>query len=194
MRAGRAGKRMATTRSPWGGTAPSAPRVGSGRAALAKRAKARGGKERRAATAAARRALNRGSGNRRSRRGAGEGRLIRPVRGAWNELVRQGRSAQQRFLVRQRLRPILLALAAAWVLWTFLLGDASLFRLWSVRHENSDLTSEIRQLESRDTRVRDDVRALRSGDEPELIERLAREEHAMVRDGETLVRFVPAEP
>lgn len=182
---------MTTTRSPWGDAPPQKPRPGSGRTALAKRAKARGGRERRAATAAARRALDRGTGNRRARRRSGDGRLSRPVRGVWNELVRQSRSVQQRFLVRQRLRPIVLALAAAWIIWTFLLGDASLFRFWSIRHENEDLAAEIVRLEARDASVREDVRALRAGDRPELIESLARQEHAMVRDGEKLIRFVP---
>ena len=99
---------------------------------------------------------------------------------------------QQKYLARQRLRHIALALLAVWVVWTFLLGDSNLFRLWSVKRENAALNVEIQELEGREQALERDVDALSTGKDPQLIEDLAREEHAMVRDGETLVRFVPA--
>lgn len=180
---------MAQTRSPWGNSAPQAPRPGSGRAALSRRASARGGRERRSSAAAARRAMDRGSGGRRrsSREG---GALAKPIRGAWNELVRHGRTVQQGFLATQRLRHVLVALAAVWVIWTFLLGEASVPRLFRVKHENAGLTEEIGALEAREAALKKEVRALETGSDPELVQKLAREEHAMVKDGEKLVRFV----
>jgi cell division protein FtsB len=183
---------MAQTRSPWGNTAPQAPRPGSGRAALARRATARGGRERRTAAAAARRARDRGSsGRRRSPRDGGA--IGKPIRGAWNELVRHSRTVQQGFLATQRLRHVLLALAAVWVIWTFLLGEASLPRLLSVRHDNGKLAHEISELEGREATLKKEVKALETGSDPALVERLARKEHAMVREGEQLVRFVDEE-
>lgn len=180
---------MARAGSPWGDSPPRKPKVGSGRAALAKRAKARGGRERSSSTEAARRAMDRKRGSGRRKRG--DGILGKPVRGAWNEIVRHSKSVQKRFLVTQRMRNVALALAAIWVVWTFVLGDASVVRLWSVKRENARLDAHIEQIEVQQAELQKDVRALRSGSNPQLIEDLARDEHAMIKPGEKLVRFVP---
>lgn len=176
------------TAGAWGSSTPKRPKPGAGREALSRRAKARGGKERRASAQAARRALSRGPSGRR-RRKIGDGKLTRPVRGAWNQFVRYSKSVQKRFLVTQRLRNLVLAIAGVWVAWTFLLGDASLIRLWSVRRANVRTDAQIRQLETREIELKEEVHALSTGNDPATIERLAREEHALVRDGEKLVRF-----
>jgi cell division protein FtsB len=184
---------MAGVRGPWGDAPPRKPKPGSGREALARRARARGGSERRKAAEAARRGLTRGSGNRRTRR-PGDGRLTRPVKGAIQELVRHSRTVQQKFLVTQRLRHIGLALAALWVVWTFLIGDTSLIRLWSVGRQNHRLAEENERLHLQEAELKAEVRALSGNSDPEALEKAARVEHAMVRDGETIVRFYdPAE-
>ena len=184
---------------PWGDRPPRRPAVGAGRAALKKRAKAGGGGESASAAAAARRALGRVRGGRGARRdGGGRGRngrsgagagLGAPMRGAAAGLMRWSRVFEQRFLLRQRLRTILIALAAVWIVWTFLLGDASLPRLWMVDHRNDRLVVEIEEMAAREARLKAEVVALESKRSAPEFERIAREEHALVRDGEVLVRF-----
>jgi cell division protein FtsB len=181
--------------SPWGDTPPRRPATGAGRAALAKRARARGGAERRASAEAARRGLSRGRSNRRARRRSDrpDGDLLRPVRRGWGFLVQHSRHFRQRFLLQRRIRHLVLAVAVAWAAWTFLLGDAGVPRLLSLKHQNGHLEREIGALEAEQARLEAEVKALAKGDRT-AIERVARDEHAMVRDGEVLVRFyVPEE-
>ncbi len=184
---------MAGVGGPWGDAPPRMPKPGSGRAALAKRAQARGGGERRKAAEAARRGLTRGSGNRRPRRSGDGGRLTRPVKGAIQSVVRHSRAVQQKYLEAQRLRNVALALAGLWVLWTFLIGDASLPRLWSVDRQNHRLTTEIETMQQHEAELKAEVRSISGRQDPEALERAARVEHAMVRNGEVLVRFYDPE-
>lgn len=185
---------MAVKVGPWGGSPPRKPKVGAGRAALTKRAKARGktGAKRaskaqeRTRAEAARRGLSRGR-----RRGGNGKRFGRPIRGATNELRRYYGLFEQRFLTRQRLRTILLALAAAWAMWTFVIGDAGVFRLLHVKHQNAQLAPEIEALTREEQELQRQVRALEKAD-PVTVEHVAREQHALVKDGEVLVRFYDA--
>lgn len=154
---------------------------GAGRAALAKRAQARGGRERRQSAAAARRALRRGKPSRPDRG--------RRIRGAAAELRRVSRLVEQKFVTRQRLRHVALALAGIWVLWTFALGDASLPRLWSVRSQNHKLAARIDELRIQAKQLEDEVRALDDPSDRDAMEKRAREDLGYVRDGEVLVRF-----
>jgi cell division protein FtsB len=167
---------------PWGKRPPRKPRVGAGRAALAKRAKVRGGGEQRAAQAA-RRALTRGRKRRKSRG------LQLSRWGPAAELLRFSRVFEQKFLNRQRLRHLVVALAGVWLAWTFLIGDASLPRLWSVERENAALEAEIEKLTRHEERLAADVKALENPRDKRALELVARDEHALVRDGEKLVRF-----
>ena len=167
---------------PWGDRPPRKPRVGAGRAALAKRAKSRGGGERKRSAAAARRGLSRGRGRRRK-----GFRLSEWAPAA--ELMRFSRLFEQKFLNRQRLRNLVFAVVGAWVAWTFLIGDASLTRLWFVRHQNARLQREIDGLSADEAHFQGDVTALANPRNREALELVARDEHALVRDGETLVRF-----
>ena len=176
---------------PWGERPPQRPKVGAGRTALARRAKARGGGERRDSAVAARRGLSRGSGNRRGRKRIDPGVLV-PVRRGWGVLAQHTRHFQQRFLAQRRLRHILVAIAVGWVAWTFLIGDAGLPRLLALRHGNAKLEGEVAGMEAVQVDLETDVRALEQGDRA-MIEWIARDEHAMVRDGEVLVRFFDPE-
>jgi cell division protein FtsB len=165
--------------------------VGAGRAALAKRAKA-GGKrgsrtQERKRAEAARRGLSRGK-----RRGGSGKSFGRPIKGAANELMRFYGLFEQKFLIRQRLRTILLTLAAAWALWTFVIGDAGVFRLLHVKHQNEQLAPEIEKLQRQEQELLADVKALEQAD-PVTVEHVAREQHALVKDGEVLVRFYDGE-
>jgi len=176
---------------PWGERPPRRPKVGAGRTALAKRAKARGGRESRASAVAARRGLSRGTGNRRARKRVDPGALA-PMRRGWGVLAQHTRHLQQRFLAQRRLRHLVVAIALGWVAWTFLLGDASLPRLLALRHRNAKLEGEVTGMETEQSSLETDVRALEKGDRA-MIERIARDEHAMVKDGEILVRFYDPE-
>lgn len=173
--------------NPWGERPPRRPKVGAGRTALVRRVAARGGNERQRAAEAARRGMQRGPSGRLLKRMA-EVELPAPVKTAFVEVVRQSRLVQEKFLPRQRLKPLLLALAGLWVLWTFVLGDAGIPRLFWVRYQNSRLEHRITQLEVDNARLQSEVKELKSGG-AETVERIAREEHAMVKDGEVLVRF-----
>jgi cell division protein FtsB len=161
--------------------------VGTGRAALVRRVTARGGNEQRRAAEAARRGLRRGPSGRLLQRVA-RVELPTPVRSAFAEVVRHSRVVQQKFLQRQKLRTIGIGLAVIWAVWTFVLGDAGIPRLLWVQWQNGRLAHEIERLEVENARLNEEVRHLRSGAEG-IVEELAREEHAMVRDGEVLVRF-----
>jgi len=147
---------------------------------LAKRAKARGGRERSQSPKAARRALSRGKPGRAKRSGR--------IRGAAAELRRVSRLVEQKFVTRQRLRHVALALAGIWILWTFALGDASLPRLWKVKTQNHKLAVRIDELREQSTELESEVRALEDPSQ-DATEIHARDELGYVRDGEVLVRF-----
>ena len=180
-------------RGPWGDRPPKKPRVGAGKAALAKRAKTK--TKRKAAGGRAGRgerkrveAVRRGLSRNRRRGGLGK-RFGRPVRGAASELSRFYGLFEQKFLIRQRLRTILVALAVVWAAWTFLIGDAGILRLLHVKHQNDRLAPEIEELERRQEELLQEVRALTNPEATDFLEKVAREEHALVKDGEVLVRF-----
>ena len=172
---------------PWGDRPPRRPKVGAGRTELVRRVTARGGNERRRAAEAARRGMQRAPSGRLLKR-MQQVELPAPVKSAFAEVVRQSRVVQEKFLPRQRLRPLLLGLAGLWVAWTFLLGDVGVPRLLWIRWQNDRLEHEIARLEIENARLQTEVTELKSGG-PEVVEKVAREEHAMVKDGEVLVRF-----
>ena len=177
---------------PWGDRAPKRPEVGAGRVALVRRVTARGGNERRGALEAARRGMRRGPSGRLLKRVA-EVEIPQPVKNAWTELVRQSRFVQQKLLQRQKLKNVGIALAAIWAAWTFVLGDAGVPRLLWTKWQNERLEREIRQLEIENAHLRTEVQALEGGGD-EIVDQLAREEHALVKDGDVLVRFYEGKP
>jgi cell division protein FtsB len=161
--------------------------VGAGRIALVRRVTARGGNERRGALEAARRGMRRGPKGRLLERVA-EVDLPQPVKNALGEVARQSRLVQQKLLQRQKLKNIAIGLAAIWAAWTFVLGDAGAPRLLWVKYENERLGREIQRLEIENAHLQAEVQQLEGGGN-EIVDRLAREEQAMVKDGEVLVRF-----
>lgn len=178
------------TGSSWNAAPPRRPIPGSGRTALGKRGKTKNPFARRAgekrAAVAARRALNRRKGS--ASRAIPSLAVPTSLRDAALELRRFSQLVEQRFLSRQRLRHVLLALAGLWVLWTFIIGDAGVIRLWSVRHQNAKLEKQIEELTAQEEVVQAEVRAL-TDPKSNAVERIAREEHGMVRPGEKLVKF-----
>jgi cell division protein FtsB len=178
---------MTTGIGPFGERPPARPQVGAGRTALVRRVEARGGRERSRAAQAARRGMQRGPTGRLLKRVA-EVDFPAPVKTAFAEVFRQSRVVQQKYLPRQKLRTIGLGLAAIWAVWTFILSDAAVPRLLWVRYQNERLERQVKKLEVEEAKLRDEVETLHRGGD-ELVDKLAREEHAMVKDGEILVRF-----
>jgi cell division protein FtsB len=152
---------------------------------LARRARARGGGERRRSARAARRGL------RRDRKGKASPRFLArlPESGVVAKLRSTSRLAQQTFLKKHRLRDVLILLAAIWVLWTFGLSEAGLPKLVAVQRQNAQLRVEIEELEAQEDALRVQVEALKDKKNTQAVEQAARDEHAMVKDGEVLVRF-----
>lgn len=175
----------------WGSKPPRRPRPGSGRAALAKKARERkttasqrptAGQK--TSTKAARRAIRRTKGSPRGESGA-----PRPIQGAAQELRRVSRLVEQKIGDRQRLRHILLALGGMWVIWTFALGEASLPKLWAANRRNAALSRQIEALTADLTEVHAEVIALDDPNNPEALEEAGRLEYGLIKDGEKLVKF-----
>lgn len=112
-----------------------------------------------------------------------------PESGVVAKLRGTSRLAQQTFLKKHRLRDVLILLAAIWVLWTFGLSEAGLPKLVAVNRQNAELRVEIEELEAQEAALRVEVDALKDKRNTRAVEHAARDEHAMVKDGEVLVRF-----
>lgn len=165
---------------------PREPRVGAGREALTKRAKARGGSEKRGAAEAARRGLRReGSGGRRLKLPA----IRMPRIHALSEIVRLSGAFQQKYLQRQRVRSVVLLFVGMWIVWTFVLGEASVPRYFAIRRDNDRLAAEVKRLREEQVGLQAEVSALKSEREARAVERIARSQHSMIKDGEVLVKF-----
>jgi len=89
---------------------------------------------------------------------------------------------------RRQFKRLCWLLAGIWVVYTFLLGDFSVFRYLVLRGENSSLRAEIVETEGRLDSLRVLTENLR--DDRETIERVARERYHMVRDDEVAYVFV----
>ena len=99
-------------------------------------------------------------------------------------------------LRRRRWLALLGLAAAAFVLLklllSLLLSDMGVFTLLDLHRTRRDLQQEIADLQEKNTKLTDQVHALRS--DPVYIEALAREQLGMVRPGEQVYRLVPREP
>lgn len=68
-----------------------------------------------------------------------------------------------------------------------LLGDKGLLRLWHVADETTRLRTELDTTTAETTLLEKEIRALKT--DPRYIERVAREDLGLVRQGEVLYRF-----
>jgi cell division protein FtsB len=71
--------------------------------------------------------------------------------------------------------------------WTSVVGDGGLFRIRDLRAQEARVTTKLGALEAENARLRENVRRLNEDDR--YIERVARENQGLVRDGETVYRF-----
>ena len=81
-----------------------------------------------------------------------------------------------------------LALALYFAVWG---GEYSVFTLLRLKHDRVDARDDLVRLRHEVDSLRVEARKL-DGD-PATIERVARERFGMIRDGETLYRFVPVD-
>ena len=91
------------------------------------------------------------------------------------------------FVSRQKIGRIV---AIALGLWILLAGETSLVQLWKLKKVNTETQEEIGRLEGRLEDLAAEEENLQN---PEHLEKLAREEYGMIRDGETAYRIVDTE-
>ncbi len=77
---------------------------------------------------------------------------------------------------------------AVWFVWAILLGDSGLFSILRMKGMKAALQDEISALE----KTRDETAEYNSSlkNDPEAVERVAREQYGMIKDGETCYRVV----
>jgi cell division protein FtsB len=88
---------------------------------------------------------------------------------------------------RKRLFVTLSLAGALYFLVPLLLGDMGLVKYFGMLKTDRELSREIETLVGENDRLRDEIRALRT--DPTAIEKIAREELGMVKDGELVYRF-----
>ena len=71
--------------------------------------------------------------------------------------------------------------------WTSVVGDGGVLRIRELRAQEARLSEKVANLEAENARLRENVRRLNEDDR--YIERVARENQGLVRDGETVYRF-----
>ena len=98
-------------------------------------------------------------------------------------------SSRYRFsgFFRPRLGRITAGLIAVWLLWVLLAGDTSIIELWKLKRENADIRARIAELEKRLDIIDAEEQNLQ---DPEYLEKMAREQYGMIRDGERVYRIV----
>jgi cell division protein FtsB len=99
------------------------------------------------------------------------------------ETVHAAKTRRRRFIAAF---VAVLALAALLV-YVFIFSRHGYLRRRELARENERLQTEIEDLKRENERLREELNRL---DDPEAVEKLAREELGLVKDGETVYRFV----
>jgi cell division protein FtsB len=103
-------------------------------------------------------------------------------------VARRRRNPLKGLLSRGQVSRIVAVALGLWLLWVLLAGDTSLVQLWKLKSENSDVRNQIADKEARLEQLETDTANL---EDPEYVEKIAREKYGMIRDGETSYRVVP---
>jgi cell division protein FtsB len=84
-------------------------------------------------------------------------------------------------------RGLLLGVFAV-IVYIFVFGDYGAYRIWKQKKELAQLRQTIQVLRQKQEQLKRDVDLLRN--DPESIEKIAREEYGMIREGELLYKIV----
>ena len=95
---------------------------------------------------------------------------------------------------RSRLRWIVLGVIAIVFGYIYIGGSYGWYNMWKLRQQRSQLQAELKELDSRKRVLTDELELLEGDAEADErtrfeLERLAREEHGMVREDELIYRF-----
>jgi len=99
------------------------------------------------------------------------------------ETIHAARTRRRRFIAAV---VAVLALAAL-LAYVFVFSRHGYLRRRELSRENERLQGEMERLEDENARLREELNRL---DDPDAVEKLAREELGLVKDGETVYRFV----
>ena len=99
------------------------------------------------------------------------------------ETVHAAKSRRRRFIAAV----VAVFALAALLVYVFVFSRHGYLRRRELARENERLQGELQKLQDENARLREELNRL---DDPEAVEKLAREELGLVKDGETVYRFV----
>lgn len=76
------------------------------------------------------------------------------------------------------------------LVYVFLLGDYGAYRIWKQKREIAQMEQAIEALHLRQQELKEEADLLKN--DPEYIEKIAREEYGMIKRGEIIYRIVPS--
>ena len=85
---------------------------------------------------------------------------------------------------------VLLAGVVLVLVYVFLFGDYGVYRIWKQRQEIAQLERRIEELRLQKEELDRQIHFLKS--DPQYIEKIAREEYGLVKEGEILYKMVPS--
>jgi len=95
-------------------------------------------------------------------------------------------------IVRRRIFWGVGAVVCFYLLVPLIVGDMGVVKYFKMRRTYDRLQQEIQQLSTENEKIEDEIHALRS--DPDTIERIARDRLGLVRPGEVVYQFEPADP
>jgi len=99
------------------------------------------------------------------------------------ETVYAAKTRRRRFIAAA----VAVLVVAAILIYVFVFSRHGYLRRRELSRENERLQAELEELQNENARLREELNRL---DDPEAVEKLAREELGLVKEGETVYRFV----
>ncbi len=93
---------------------------------------------------------------------------------------------------RSRPKLFILTLFCGLLLAALIGGDYNVFSIWGLYRQKEDLSREVDSLRVENQLLSDQIKRLEQ--DPRAIERVAREQFGMARNGETVYRILPTSP
>ena len=101
---------------------------------------------------------------------------------------RKGFNLSERFLKLLKNKRLMIRFVLGSIIFLYvLLGGHGIIQRVRLQHEKSEITAKIQEAEAETRRLQAESKALDSGD-PKAIEKIAREKHGMIREGETVYK------